>query len=89
MDPSYHALIADALRSVRVDRYDANGATYVTLVAPHGPGHDRVTFNIRLTAATAELVHVTASVHGSDGRQKFCGFVAPGMEPMCPVYQHL
>jgi hypothetical protein len=43
---------------------------------------------IRLTAA-AELVQGVASVHGSDGRQKFCGFAAPGLEPTCPVYQHL
>jgi hypothetical protein len=82
-------MVTDALRSVRVDRYEKNGATYVTLVVSHAPGQDRVTFNIKITA-DAQLDHVSAIVNGTDGREKFCGFMSPVLEkPMCPVYQHI
>jgi hypothetical protein len=92
MEPS---MIAEALRSVRVDRFEGNGATYVTLEAPHAPGQGRVTFTIKLLKPkevedVPQLDYVTASVRTNDGREKFCGFMAPVLEePMCPVYRHI
>lgn len=80
--------VKHALSSVTVFA-DPNHSTgcHVDITVPVTGKKESVSFSIWLNGN--ELKHVVVDVKDADGILSHSGFVAPGHDPVCPIYKHI
>ncbi len=87
MDPP---VVKQVLKGVTVHPIDGGGAQ-VCITVPCTSAGDQDVGSVSLTInldARQGFDFAVASVRSSTGKPQFCGYMASGCDPMCPVHQH-